>query len=383
MYCQIDKLEEFSNFQIQITEKRVEELFLVCLKNDSMKIAFHLNKKFGITYNQSVISALNNSIKDSEWYFEMKMFFVRQSFPHYNVQQMDELLQLFTSIFEVVNVKRHPLVNCYNPVKCSLLVYEICHRIQKKNIYSLQRNCDYLMKYLKTSLDKYFNSQGNINHLYKLMKEPILSINTQQDSMDLIYLMDMKDLIQHKVVEEVLNLVYDGKYSIDTTPLYLSSLWNTMTQMSTFSQKSVFKRLIANINTMGAWRMKKQSSIQFNIWKQCIRQREIDEMTFMCIVSVALISITSLIDSEINTQFEHQLRLFGANIYGNTSVLNNASVDVMKEYCALDISLSGNIYNWISIFISIKMFLGVSYIASISAYILTVISKPNVVFDVY
>jgi len=89
------------------------------------------------------------------------------------------------------------------------------------------------------------------------MKEPILSMNSQQDSMDLIFTMDMNDLIQHKVVEEVLNLVYDGKYSIDTTPLYLSSLWNTMTQMSTFSQKSVFKRLIANINTMGAWRTKK------------------------------------------------------------------------------------------------------------------------------
>ena len=129
MYCQIDKLEEFANFKIQIKPKRVEELFLVCLKNDSMKIAFHLSKNYGISYNQSVITALNNSIRDSEWYFEMKMFFVRQLFPHYNVQQMDDLLMLFTSVFEVANVKKHPLVNCYNPVKCSLLVYEICHKI--------------------------------------------------------------------------------------------------------------------------------------------------------------------------------------------------------------------------------------------------------------
>ena len=45
---------------------------------------------------------------------------------------MDELLNLFQTIFEVHNPKMHPLVNCYNPVKCSLLVYEICWKIQKK-----------------------------------------------------------------------------------------------------------------------------------------------------------------------------------------------------------------------------------------------------------
>jgi hypothetical protein len=70
-------------------------------------------------------------------------------------------------------------------------------------------------------------------------------------------MMNTDDIIQHKVVEEVLNLVYDGKYSIDTSPLYLSSLYNTLTTMPTFSPKSVFKRLVNNINTMGAWRLKK------------------------------------------------------------------------------------------------------------------------------
>jgi len=117
------------------------------------------------------------------------------------------------------------------------------------------------MNYLKSSLDKYFNSQQNISHLYKLMKEPLLHPSEQQDSMDLLFQMNMDDLIQHKVVEEILNLVYDGKYSIDSNTLYLSSLWNAISQMDTFSPKSVFKRLVNNINTLGAWRMKKQSSI--------------------------------------------------------------------------------------------------------------------------
>jgi hypothetical protein len=93
--------------------------------------------------------------------------------------------------------------------------------------------------------------------LYILLREPILHSKEQRDSMDMMFEMSMDDLIQHKVVEEVLNLVYDGKFSIDTNPLYLSSLWNTFEQMHTFSPKSVFKRLVANINTMGAWRLKK------------------------------------------------------------------------------------------------------------------------------
>ena len=89
------------------------------------------------------------------------------------------------------------------------------------------------------------------------MREPILHPTEQKDSMDLMYMMNMEDLIQHKVIEEVLNLVYDGKYSIDETPLYLSSLWSIMFSMPTFSPKSVFQRLVANINDMGDWRLKK------------------------------------------------------------------------------------------------------------------------------
>ena len=57
------------------------------------------------------------------------------------------------------------------------------------------------------------------------MREPVLHPRDQQDSIDLLLKMNMDELIQHKVVEEVLNLVYDGKYSIDSSSLYLSSLW--------------------------------------------------------------------------------------------------------------------------------------------------------------
>ena len=48
------------------------------------------------------------------------------------------------------------------------------------------------------------------------MREPILSPSERKDAMDLMLMFDMDRIIQHKVVEEVLNLVFDGKYSIDS-----------------------------------------------------------------------------------------------------------------------------------------------------------------------
>ena len=50
---------------MHLSEKRVESLFLVCLKYDAMKIAFHLNLYYGIKYNEVVVNALNNSLKES------------------------------------------------------------------------------------------------------------------------------------------------------------------------------------------------------------------------------------------------------------------------------------------------------------------------------
>ena len=55
--------------------------------------------------------------------------------------------------------------------------------------------------------------------------------------------------------------MYDGKYSIDASPLYLSSLYYISAQMEIFAPKSVFKRLLAHIDSMGEWRKKKQSSV--------------------------------------------------------------------------------------------------------------------------
>jgi len=46
------------------------------------------------------------------------------------------------------------------------------------------------------------------------MSEPILNMSEKKDSLDIMYEMNMQELLKHPVVIEVLNLVYEGKYSV-------------------------------------------------------------------------------------------------------------------------------------------------------------------------
>ena len=200
--------------------------------------------------------------------------------------------------------------------------------------------------------------------------------------MDLLLSMDISVLIQHKVIEEVLNLVYDGPYSIDTNPLYLSSLWNNIEQMPTFSPKSVFKKLINNINTMGSWRLKKQSSVQFHIWKQCMRQRETDEMIFICLVSFTFILISYMISDDMSKQFEYQQEIFGQKLFDNYHLIEGASREQMLEYCQADQLIAERMYNKIFLFRDLKVFTTISYIASIFAIFFSVYSRQNIKLDI-
>ena len=60
-------------------------MFLVCLKYDAMKIAFYLNQNYNVKYNPKVVQKLNDSLQDSQWFLELKLFFIKQSFIFLNV----------------------------------------------------------------------------------------------------------------------------------------------------------------------------------------------------------------------------------------------------------------------------------------------------------
>jgi len=103
-----------------------------------------------------------------------------------------------------------------------MLIYRICFKIEQKKIYSLITKCTLLKDYLIKSLTNYFEKQNNILVLYKLMSEPILHMSEKKDSLDIMFEMNMQELLRNPVVVEVLNLVYEGKYSVSSSALSMS-----------------------------------------------------------------------------------------------------------------------------------------------------------------
>lgn len=117
---------------------------------------------------------------------------------------------------------------------------------------------------------KYFEQQNDILILYKFMSEPILHTTERKDSLDVMYEMNMAQLLQHPVVVEVLNLVYEGKYSVSTSALSMFQTFHCLSDIDVTTNKRITERLADNIAKFGDIDYTKQTSLQYNIWKQSI-----------------------------------------------------------------------------------------------------------------
>ena len=73
----------------------------------------------------------------------------------------------------------------------------------------------------------------------------------RKDSLDIMYEMNMQKLLQHPVVVEVLNLVYEGKYSVSSSSLSMSQTFQCTLEMETMSLKSINDRLLQNVINFG------------------------------------------------------------------------------------------------------------------------------------
>jgi len=150
------------------------------------------------------------------------------------------------------------------------------------------------------------------------MSEPILHMTERKDSLDIMYEMNMKELLQHPVVVEVINLVYEGEYSISSTSLSLSRTFLCMLEMDIFDQKSICQRMIQNISNFGDTNNKKQSSLMYNIWKQSILQREQDEMQFTNIINLLLILFSVWVNQIHNDSYVEIKDIFGNAYFDET-----------------------------------------------------------------
>mmetsp|Transcript_12403 Transcript_12403/g.19381 ORF Transcript_12403/g.19381 Transcript_12403/m.19381 type:complete len:231 (+) Transcript_12403:1572-2264(+) len=226
------------------------------------------------------------------------------------------------------------MLSQYNPVKVSLLVYRVSWLIERKRIYSLITKCQILNNYVLDSLIRYLETFNNVAQLYKFMKEPVLSLDAQKDSLDIMLEMNLDKVLNHPVIVEVLNLAYEGQYSVDSSVVDLSTTFTTFFQMGTFDLKPVRSRLLANIKNFGlAKGDRRQSSLMFNIWKHCLEQRIMDEVIFT--VGICLFffyEIHSLMS--ITTGYKGFMEfVFGSEFVTQIHYFVNADEDTHAFFC--------------------------------------------------
>ena len=76
------------------------------------------------------------------------------------------------------------------------------------------------------------------------MSEPILHMSERKDSLDIMYEMNMQELLRNPVVVEVLNLVYEGKFSVSSSALSMSQTFFVLRPSDEFLWK-IFVQLYA------------------------------------------------------------------------------------------------------------------------------------------
>jgi hypothetical protein len=83
------------------------------------------------------------------------------------------------------------------------------------------------------------------------MLEPILSLDKKKDSLDIMYEMNLHELLKIPVVIEVLDLVNEGKFSINSSSISMSQTFDCAFEMKLFSEKSMTNKLLVNIANLG------------------------------------------------------------------------------------------------------------------------------------
>ena len=198
-----------------------------------------------------IMDILMDSLVKSVKFHEMKLFFLHQHFDILNIAQLNNLVEIFIDMLHRKELKKHPSVCQFNVVKYALLIYRISWKIERKKIYSLITKSFVLNEYLNKSLENFFEKQQHIYLLHNLMTEPIFHMTEKKDCLDIMLEMKMERLLQNPVVVEVLNLVYEGKYSADANSMYLSQTFQSFFLMEIGDLKSINQRLMANIVTFG------------------------------------------------------------------------------------------------------------------------------------
>jgi hypothetical protein len=132
MYCKNDYVGHFLRTDVsEINHAQFVELFMTCIRNDSMKIALQLYLRQLKTndINNKIMELFIFSIRDSCKLHEMKLFFIHEHFDVLSIFQMNQLVDIYMEILHRSNYKLNPMLSQYNTIKYALLIYRISWKI--------------------------------------------------------------------------------------------------------------------------------------------------------------------------------------------------------------------------------------------------------------
>jgi len=123
------------------------------------------------------------------------------------------------------------------------------------------------------------------------------------------------------------------------SPLSLSRTLVCLLDMEAMGSKSIIERLLSNgasnlnLSTSSDTESAKQSSIQYQIWKQSIERREQDEMILSVLINCVIISLALLINLLNNDSISSQQDTFSAIIFDHLAIFLSSEPVALQKYC--------------------------------------------------
>ena len=132
MYCKNDYIAHFLNINLdEISHKQLIDLFCICVRHDSFKIAIHIYLRYmdSKDVDRKLMDVFIQSLRNTTEFHEIKMFFIHQHFDLLTIMQMNDLVDTFNEACTSHDYSQNPILSTYNTIKIALLIYRISWKI--------------------------------------------------------------------------------------------------------------------------------------------------------------------------------------------------------------------------------------------------------------
>ena len=118
--------------------------------------------------------------------------------------------------------------------------------------------------------------------------------------------------------------------------------------------------------------------MQFNIWKQCIQQRENDEVVFTSLVT--FITLLLIVSIEIfRTQVVLNMeQVYGQDLFYYPVYIHNSTPEQLKSFCPSNTSHMFTVHFFMGFFWSMVLFNGLGFLTAFTQKMLTARLIQNV-----